>query len=789
MIEPLQEKRHTKSPTEFNTKSPAEPSTEFNEKFNTELNTAPSSAFSTSSSTPPFSPIYDATVLNEPLESRIPGGFGGVAEYGITVRWNKNFLKIIRLLLERRAQFSLFGGVRFGGKDAPGTLTAENAFALGFDHIALALGAGRPTVLDIPNGMARGVRAASDFLMSLQLTGAHKTSSLANMQLRLPVIVIGGGLTAIDTATESLAYYIAQVEKFSERYQALLQEQPASEIRVNWSQEDSIIADEWLAHAQALAQERQRAQQYGETPRLVELLQSWGGVTVVYRKRLIDSPAYTLNHEEIEKALEEGILFTEELSPASISLDQFGAVESLHCTREQRVENTLSPHQKETATSQVTLPARSILVAAGTQPNTVLAREDALTFQLDGRYFQAIDATGQPVTPEKSNTKPAVPQVLLHKTQEGRFISFLGDLHPSFSGNVVKAMGSAKQGYPTITEALKYKAPTRLPAISALKAGLSSTIHAINRLTSNIVEIVVKAPLAAQQFEPGQFYRLQNFETTAEFKNKTRLAMEGLALTGASVNRTQGLVSLIALEMGGSSNLCVQLKVGEPVVLMGPAGHPTEIPSNETVLLIGGGLGNAVLFSIGTAMRAKGCRVLYFAGYKKLNDRYKVEDIEAAADSVVWCCDESPGFTPTRAQDKTFVGNIVQAITAYAQGRLSTCDIPLEEVTRLIVIGSDRMMAAIAQARHQELKAYLKARPQAIGSINSPMQCMMKEICAQCLQAHKDPETGKIYYVYSCVNQDQSLDTVDFEHLSSRLAQNVLQEKLTTSWLKNILTH
>jgi len=37
------------------------------------------------------------------------------------------------------------------------------------------------------------------------------------------------------------------------------------------------------------------------------LLQAWGGVTLAYRKRMIDSPAYTLNHEEVEKALEEGI--------------------------------------------------------------------------------------------------------------------------------------------------------------------------------------------------------------------------------------------------------------------------------------------------------------------------------------------------------------------------------------------------------------------------------------------------------------------------------------------------
>jgi NADPH-dependent glutamate synthase beta subunit-like oxidoreductase len=50
----------------------------------------------------------------------------------------------------------------------------------------LAAGAGRPTVLDIPNGLAPGVRTASDFLMALQLTGAAKNDSIANMQLRLP---------------------------------------------------------------------------------------------------------------------------------------------------------------------------------------------------------------------------------------------------------------------------------------------------------------------------------------------------------------------------------------------------------------------------------------------------------------------------------------------------------------------------------------------------------------------------------------------------------------------------
>ena len=173
----------------------------------------------------PSAPVRDAELLFENLDDRVMAGFGGVAEYGITVRWNKNYLKLVRLLLERRSQFAHFGGIRFGGG---ATLGMDDAWAMGFDHIALCMGAGKPTVLDIPNGLARGVRAASDFLMALQLTGAAKLSSIANLQVRLPVVVIGGGLTAIDTATESLAYYVRQVEKFSARYRTLVAERGES---------------------------------------------------------------------------------------------------------------------------------------------------------------------------------------------------------------------------------------------------------------------------------------------------------------------------------------------------------------------------------------------------------------------------------------------------------------------------------------------------------------------------------------------------------------------------------
>ena len=726
----------------------------------------------------PFEPVRDFEVLKEPLGSRVMAGFGGVAEYGITVRWDKNFLKVVRLLLERRPEFKMFGGVRFGG-----ALTIDSAFELGFDHIALCAGAGRPTIVSMKNGLAPGVRQASDFLMALQLTGAAKTDSIANLQVRLPVAVIGGGLTAIDTATEALAYYPLQVEKFLSRYEALVPERGVAAVEAGWTAQERETAAEFLEHAHAIRAERAAAERDQRPPKIAELLRRWGGATICYRRRLIDSPSYTLNHEEVAKALEEGIRFAEGLTPLEVLTDDFGHARALKLGVDQlRVED------EEVATERI-LPAKTILVAAGTQPNTVLGREDRGHVQLHGRYFQAVSEAGDKVTPEPM-TKPSEVQVLMNVRPDGRAVSFFGDLHPSFAGNVVKAMSSAKQGYPVVSRMLERAGSSkRTPSeiFAQMDEGLRATVHQVVRLTPTIVEVVVKAPMAARAFRPGQFYRLQNFETLAPGAEGSRLAMEGLALTGAWTDQEAGLLSTIVLEMGGSSDLCAQLQPGEPVILMGPTGHATEIPEDETVLLIGGGLGNAVLFSIGQAMRAKGNRVIYFAGYKRAIDRYKVDEIERAADAIVWCCDEGPGFAPDRPSDLAFVGNIVEALDAYGRGALGATPVPLRDVERIIAIGSDGMMNAVANARHGVLAAHLNPAHKGIGSINSPMQCMMKEICAQCLQLHKDPVTGVESVVFSCFNQDQDLDRVQFANLRERLSQNGVQERVTRLWIDRSL--
>ena len=142
---------------------------------------------------------------------------------------------------------------------------------------------------------------------------------------------------------------------------------------------------------------------------------------------------------------------------------------------------------------------------------------------------------------------------------------------------------------------------------------------------------------------------------------------------------------------------------------------------------------------------------------------------------------------PGRTGDGTTTGTTVDAMSAWAAGELGPVDIPLSAVTRLLAIGPGPMMEAVLQAQTESLGAHLCGANPVMGSINAPMQCLMKEICARCLTRHINPETGRESYVFSCCQQDQPLNQVDFDHLSHRLRQNSPAETLTRLWIDRLI--
>ena len=621
------------------------------------------------------------------LSEKVPQGFGGVAEYGITNRWDKNSLTLVRLMLERRDNFKMYGGIRLGSN-----IMVAQAFDIGFDHIALCLGAGRPRFMNSSNYFVKGIKSAADFLMNLQHGGSYIPGSNSNLLIRMPSVVIGCGLTAIDSAVQLLHYYPVQVENFYRKWIQL-----GNSVQ-NLNDEDKKIAKEFITHAKLFQTAK------NDTEKL-QILDQIGGVTICYRKTIKESPAYRLNSEEIEHAMAIGIKFMELLSPKVIHTDKYGSVESLTFSRGKLFK------------------AKSVLIAIGTENNE----------------FQDIDHL------DENHSE-------IFRSKDKR-ISYFGDCNQKYAGSVVMALASVKNGYQTISKALTSTIPKILQNIDNK---LKSHVHKINILSDYIVEIIIHSPFCAQNFQIGQFFKLQNHS------NSLDQAMEPLALTGAHVDKKTNLISLIVLEVGKSTGLCRKLRKGEEVVLMGPIGTPAWLSKNKRIVLIGTGLGNAVLIPITKGLKENDCHVTYFAGYKKPEDRFYQTRIEQISDQVIWTC-EKEKLSTARKNNLSIKGNIIDGIIHAQKTGL------IDKTDQIICIGSNLMMQIVA-SRKQELFGDAEM----ICSINSPMQCIMKGICGQCIQKVND-QRG---YIFSCACQHQNADRINFNVLNNRLQQNSLLEKI-----------
>ncbi len=731
-------------------------------------------------------PVRDWSELVEPLDERILQGFGGVAEYGITVRWDKNFLKLIYLCLMRRPRFQVFGGVRLGG-----TLTLEDAWSLDFDHVCVATGAGLPRVIPMGNSLARGMRQASDFLMALQLTGAGKQSSLANLQVRLPAVVIGGGLTAVDTATEVQTHYVRQVEKVLAQHQRLVAERGEQQVLAGLGEEDREVLQEFLRHGRQVAEERARAAAAGEPPDFIPLIRSWGGVTLAYRKSINASPAYVRNHEEIVKAMQEGLYYAEGLDPVRVELDQYDHVRALVCRRMEWADGRWLATRKET-----TLPARAVLVAAGASPNTIYEREYPGTFRLEDDHFLPHSEHGgalQPVQVAEHCKSDEFGPFTSYQHVDRR-VSFIGDTHPVFHGSVVKAIASAARSYPQLMAALEQRPAAQLDAAAYLEFRyrmahlLGARVARVVSDGAGVVEVWVRAPMAVHRFRPGQFFRLQTYESGSPVVEGTRLQIPVLTVSGTGVE--DDTIRLLVLQWGSAPRLVARLKPGDPLVLMGPTGLPTDIPRDRNIAVVAGRWGAAVMLDIGPALRAAGNRVLYVAALDSAADLDRREELEAAADQIIWCTAREPAIEPARAQDISVVAtDMVELLRRYGEDGLGagTVAIELADIDRIMIMGSTGLLKGFQQAFKGVLRPYVKPELEAVGTVGSPMQCMLKGVCAQCLQWQVDPATGaRTRTVFSCARQDQPLEWIDLDNLAARQAQNRLLDRLTVEWLDHV---
>lgn len=123
-------------------------------------------------------------------------------------------------------------------------------------------------------------------------------------------------------------------------------------------------------------------------------------------------------------------------------------------------------------------------------------------------------------------------------------------------------------------------------------------------LSTEIKLYKVKCPLIAKKRQAGQFVVVRLDEKG-----------ERIPLTIADSDPLEGTITLVVQEVGATTKRMGFLKIGERLWdVVGPLGEPTEIRKFGTVVCVGGGVGNAVVYPIAKAMKSAGNRVVSIIG-------------------------------------------------------------------------------------------------------------------------------------------------------------------------------
>ncbi|QED23830.1 hypothetical protein [Candidatus Deianiraea vastatrix] len=334
--------------------------------------------------------------LDKLPQNRNSSCFGGVMEYGITSRWNKNFIDIAYVILARFRHIAFFSNIKYS------LLLEKLLYEMDFAKIFVANGAKNPRNIKNPEISSFFV-SASEFLMNLHLGKSFDEKSKHEVKILMPAVVLGGGLTAIDAATEAGFYYLSKIENVYKKFTKM-------------SEKNSINSEEFsrleLANLERYIGDYRKTENIANSADKIEKL---GGVKVLIRKGIFASAAYQQNHVEIAKARAQGVIFCDETEILGYEKSEDGV---------------------KILTNKGEIFARSIIVAYGSERADIADNVDSAKC---AKYGSKISITGGVFDDKKKDMNSLCVSDFDKKT------AYLGDMTEKFSGSVVKAIASGKK--------------------------------------------------------------------------------------------------------------------------------------------------------------------------------------------------------------------------------------------------------------------------------------------------------------------------------------------------------
>ena len=115
-------------------------------------------------------------------------------------------------------------------------------------------------------------------------------------------------------------------------------------------------------------------------------------------------------------------------------------------------------------------------------------------------------------------------------------------------------------------------------------------------LCDRVNEYVIYAPLVAKHCRAGQFIIL-----------RTDSNGERVPFTICDYSRKNGTVSIMVQEVGATTMGLASMKEGDCLAdFVGPLGNPTDLDQYKKILLVGGGIGSAVIYPQAKQLKKEG---------------------------------------------------------------------------------------------------------------------------------------------------------------------------------------
>ncbi len=191
------------------------------------------------------------------------------------------------------------------------------------------------------------------------------------------------------------------------------------------------------------------------------------------------------------------------------------------------------------------------------------------------------------------------------------------------------------------------------------------------KLTEDIDRFEVKAPLIAKKAAPGQFVVIRVCEQG-----------ERIPLTIADYDRKAGLISLVSMRVGKTTEMLAKLEAGDSLAnVVGPLGTPSELEKFGNVVCVGGGVGIAPIMPIARGLREAGNNVVSIIGARTSDDLILEEEMDKISDQLHVCTDDG---------SKGFKGFVSEFLGQYIKKQKSG-------INRVVAIGPAPMMDAVSK--------------------------------------------------------------------------------------------